>query len=169
MVSGSTQSYMTRTLAILSDGRYVTAGLKYVGPSPYSFDVAVSRFLPDGTPDPSFGGGTVVTAAAPGRYDTPTVVLAQSDGKILVAGHTAPRGAARRPTCSCSATTPTARSTPRFGVGGKVVLDFGPGTRGEVHDLTFGSGGTIYLAGSLDQGDFNYADFAVVRLTAAGT
>ncbi|MCI0642491.1 MAG: hypothetical protein L0Y70_25725, partial [Gemmataceae bacterium] len=54
LLTATNPLYMTRTIATLPDGRFVTAGLKYVGTSPWSFDVAVSRFLPGGQLDTSF-------------------------------------------------------------------------------------------------------------------
>ncbi len=168
LLTATNPLYMTRTIATLPDGRLVTAGLKYVGPSPWSFDVAVSRFLPNGQLDTSFNGGTVVTNAAPDRYDTATVVLPQNDGKILVAGYSAPEGGSPETDMFVLRFNTDGTLDNTFGTGGKVLLDFPPGCRAEVHDLTFGPSGSIYLAGTLDLGDANFGDFAVVRLTASG-
>jgi len=166
LLTASSQTNMTRTIATLPDGGHVTAGLKYVGSS---FDVAVYRFLPNGQLDSSFGGGgVVVTPVAPVRYDTPTVILPQSDGKILVAGHSAPEWATTETDMFVLRFNTNGTLDNTFGVGGIVLLDSPEGYRAEVQDLTFGPNGSIYLAGTLDRFDGNFADFAVVRLTAAG-
>ncbi|HJZ89895.1 MAG TPA: hypothetical protein VKE40_03415, partial [Gemmataceae bacterium] len=165
----SLMAYNTQTMATLPDGRYVTAGLRYIGPGPNAYDVAVSRFLSNGLSDQSFGsGGTVYTPIAAGSYDAPTVILPQSDGKILVAGNTAPEFTPYKTTMFVLRYNTNGTLDTTFGVGGKVVLDFGPNTLAEVHDLTFGASGTIYLAGMLDRFDGSFGDFAVVRLTATG-
>jgi len=138
---------------LLADGRYVTAGLKYVGPKPVRVRPSASPgSCRNGQPDTSFGGsGTVITPVVASRYDMPTVILAQSDGKILVAGHTTPEGGSwSRHVRDAIQHNGTLDTT--FGSGGKVVLDFGTGTHAEVQDMTFGPGGTIYLAGMLDRG-----------------
>ena len=48
--------------------------------------ILVARFLDDGTPDPSFGTGGVVTTPVGEESEAHAVAL-QSDGSIVVAGH----------------------------------------------------------------------------------
>lgn len=54
--------------------------------------VALLRFLPDGTPDPSFGTGGAVETASNGQVAGAAVAV-QSDGRIVVAAtHSSPEG-----------------------------------------------------------------------------
>lgn len=51
----------------------------------------LSKFLPNGLPDASFGvGGVVATNLAPYSGPQPRNITVQSDGKILISGHTGP-------------------------------------------------------------------------------
>jgi uncharacterized delta-60 repeat protein len=48
-------------------------------------DIVLARYLPDGSPDPSFGNGGVVTTDLGGN-ESPYRVTFQTDGKIVIAG-----------------------------------------------------------------------------------
>jgi uncharacterized delta-60 repeat protein len=65
--------------ALLPDGRILAAGIIYVGLK----DATISRFLPDGKPDVTFGQGGTVTFAAE-LY--PFAIKLQKDGKAIVVG-----------------------------------------------------------------------------------
>lgn len=61
-----------------------SSGLNFFGPR----DFALWRYIPDGTPDPSFGtNGFVITAVTPNFQDCNSIAL-QNDGKIVAAGKT---------------------------------------------------------------------------------
>jgi uncharacterized delta-60 repeat protein len=75
---GST-SYAT---AIDKQGRIVVAGYTLKSHS----DMAVARFLPNGKPDPRFGGGDGRVTVNLGGTDYAFDVALQSDGKIVLAG-----------------------------------------------------------------------------------
>ena len=90
-----------QAVAIQADGRIVAAG-PAVGPGDESGNFAVARYNLDGSLDPTFGGGgwttTDVKRVNPftGRWE-PTNDLArdlalQSDGRIVVAGHSTGAG-----------------------------------------------------------------------------
>jgi uncharacterized delta-60 repeat protein len=75
-------------VAVQPDGKIVVAGVsKASGDFAVSdYDIAVTRYLPDGTLDPDFGsGGTVVTPVVAGD-DLAYALALQPDGKIVVAG-----------------------------------------------------------------------------------
>jgi uncharacterized delta-60 repeat protein len=80
------------SLAIQPDGKIVATGIatKYGqggGDNLFNTDILVSRFLPDGTPDKSFGtNGPVITDM--GSLDLSFGIVVQPDGKILVGGQT---------------------------------------------------------------------------------
>ena len=71
-------------LSLQSDGRIVVAGIRFNG---IDNDVLVLRFNGNGTPDTSFGSRGVVIYDS-GRDDVGHGVVAQKDGKIVVAGST---------------------------------------------------------------------------------
>jgi uncharacterized delta-60 repeat protein len=80
-VSGGTDEILA--LAPLAGGMLVAAGRTFDGAG---FDYVVARYLPDGSPDPSFGGDGVVTTSF-GADDRAWGVAVQHDGKIVVAGN----------------------------------------------------------------------------------
>jgi uncharacterized delta-60 repeat protein len=69
-----------------ADGKIVTAG--FVQTSPIEFDFALVRYNPDGTLDPSFGRGGIVTTDLGTQRDTATALAIQPDGKIVAVGST---------------------------------------------------------------------------------
>jgi uncharacterized delta-60 repeat protein len=69
--------------AIQSDGKMVVVGRQ--GTGPYSFELAVARFNPDGSPDSSFGSGGVTYSSLADSAGSGVVL--QPDGKILVCGN----------------------------------------------------------------------------------
>ena len=90
-----------RAVAVQPDGRILVAGSTGRSGS----DLALERYTGDGTPDPSFGKGGIVTT--PG-FASPSAVVVQPDGGILVAG----TGLVRF--------TPDGKLDPSFGGGGIV-------------------------------------------------
>jgi uncharacterized delta-60 repeat protein len=81
-----TPSLVAGGLALQADGDLVVAGARsQAGNSNF----ALARYLPDGTPDPNFGTGGVVTTDLGTAMDTAVAVTVQGSGageKILVAG-----------------------------------------------------------------------------------
>ena len=73
-------------LAVLPDGRFVVAGDIDISGSQGEL-VAVARYRPDGTLDPTFSGDGKVNAKFPGaEHYTVSAVARQSDGRIVVGG-----------------------------------------------------------------------------------
>jgi uncharacterized delta-60 repeat protein len=72
-------------VAVRPDGKIVACGTVGFG----DYRVLVARFLPDGTPDPNFGGGDGVVTTNLSNGDENGFGLAlQADGKIVVVGNT---------------------------------------------------------------------------------
>ena len=109
-------------LALQHDGKILAGGST-------RGDIAVVRYRPDGTVDPSFGtGGRVFTDF--GRGDGLSDLVVQLDGKILAGGATTPRGGSPNESVFALARyRPDGRLDPRFGSRGKVTTDL-PGTLG---------------------------------------
>lgn len=73
-------------LAVMPDGRFVVAGDIDISGS-QGVLVAVARYRPDGTLDPTFSGDGKVNAQFPGAaHYTVSAVALQSDGRIVVGG-----------------------------------------------------------------------------------
>ena len=71
------------------DGKLVVTGLSaYAASSPGVGDMFVTRFLPDGHLDPTFGRGGTATTGLPnlGNIAYPAALLQQADGQLVVAG-----------------------------------------------------------------------------------
>jgi uncharacterized delta-60 repeat protein len=116
-----------------------------VGFSPGNNSLALARLNPDGTPDPSFGTGGVVTVAFAAGSDTfGEAVAVQPDGKIVVAGgNTAYSGKGKNLTGTGAIVlvrfNPDGSLDPTFGPGGKVLAPV-PTNAGGVGEGQFGMG-----------------------------
>jgi uncharacterized delta-60 repeat protein len=82
-----TEAFYSKAVGTLvqTDGKII--GICSVNPLSDSSDVVVFRFLPDGTPDPSFGTNGKVTTAVTNLADEARAGALQKDGKIIVAGY----------------------------------------------------------------------------------
>jgi uncharacterized delta-60 repeat protein len=69
--------------ALQSDGKILLGGDFDSGST---YDLAVVRFLADGTPDPGFGTNGVATVAVGGADNYGTDIAVQPDGKVLLMG-----------------------------------------------------------------------------------
>jgi len=79
------------SVVVQPDGKIVAAG--YSVSSSNDYDVAVMRYNTDGTLDESFDfDGKVTTDIGANSTDFMTAVVVQSDGKIVVAGHSVAAG-----------------------------------------------------------------------------
>lgn len=71
-------------VVVQSDGKIVVAGYAHNGTN---YDIAVVRYLSSGSLDTSFNGTGKITTAIGTNHDFANSVALQSDGKIIVAGH----------------------------------------------------------------------------------
>jgi uncharacterized delta-60 repeat protein len=134
------------------DGKLVAAGTA-VGPN-RNAPLALVRYNPDGSPDPTFGtGGTVVNDFG-GVFQWPTGLVRQPDGKLAVAGGTDAFLLARF--------NPNGTPDPKFGTGGLVTTSLGPAGGGP-EALAMQADGKLVAAGW--QGGVQ-PDFALVRYRA---
>jgi uncharacterized delta-60 repeat protein len=206
---------LAQDLAIQPDGRIVTVGL--TASLPEGTNIAVTRFRPDGSLDPSFGDGGIATVdfsadefenatalsllpdgkiavlarlepstwvlgrlRPDGRLDTgfgtggivrshldgeALDLLAQDDGRLVVAGRTAPTGT------DFDVTLVRYRRDGRldrsFGTGGVVTTDIAGSTDGAAA-VTAGPHHTLVIAGTTDPipSSSPYADLLVARYHA---
>jgi uncharacterized delta-60 repeat protein len=82
LVGGSGQSYLLTSLALQRDGRIVVAAGPAVFEPPQP--VQLTRYLPDGSPDPSFGTNGRVSLTMTDAAIYPSVAV-QPDGRIVLA------------------------------------------------------------------------------------
>jgi uncharacterized delta-60 repeat protein len=76
-------------IVLQPDGKIVVVGASRVEGDSASEDVALARYLPNGSLDATFSGdGKVLTDLGSGEGDVATAVALQPDGKIVVAGFT---------------------------------------------------------------------------------
>jgi uncharacterized delta-60 repeat protein len=76
-------------VAVQRDGRILVAGSSFSGTD---YDFAVVRYRKDGSLDPTFGRGGIVTTDIESTDDEVRAIAVQADGKIVVAGYAAERG-----------------------------------------------------------------------------
>ena len=122
-----------------------------------SFDAALVRYLPDGNIDRSFGSagtGIVLTSLAASSMDLAYVLLAQADGKLLVAGHS----------LNCNAVPPTSDfMLLRYTADGAVDPTFGARGDGRSQLKVTPDGNAIWFNAALQ------ADGRIVTLGSVGT
>lgn len=112
-------------VVIQTDGKIVVAGSIARG---RRTDVAVRRYLSDGTPDAEFGSGGRVITDFGAFWDSAREVALQSDGRIVVAGTSEPSVLASA--FALARYTTSGRLDRGFGKGGKVRTVFDVGVTG---------------------------------------
>jgi uncharacterized delta-60 repeat protein len=158
-------------VAIQSDGRIVVVG-SWVEVLDFPFlvvihGVAVARFLPDGTPDASFGNMGVVVLLESVHDSLPGGVLVQpADGKIVVL---ATVGTNSAHDFALERLLPDGTPDSTFGSGGIVFDDLGADDNAV--DMTLDSGGNIVVSGATGAGGPPYLlyDTVLARYRPDGT
>lgn len=144
-----------QSVVVQPDGGIVLLG--YTASTTLDYDFALVRYLPDGSPDNSFGNaGTVVTAITP-SFDAGYALALQPDGKIVAGGYAAGNG---HPEFAVARYLPNGNPDTGFGLNGITHTDLLTGTD-QITALAIGTDGKIVAAGRSNNGtDF---DFAVAR------
>ncbi len=152
-----------RGVAIQDDGKIVAAGV--FG----TYEFAVARYNPDGSPDPGFSGdGKVITDF--GGRDLGEAVAIQDDGKIVVAGASDDLDGVNDGDFAVARYNPNGSLDTSFSGDGKVVTSFGRSEHG--YAVTIQDDGKIVVAGSkyANDGPFDRdADFAIARYNPNGS
>lgn len=132
--------------AVQKDGKILVLAMTGSALENRSTDPIVTRLLPNGALDRSFGGDGTVEEDLGGRYDDGTAVAALPDGGIAIAGGSANRYSSRVGAIPerwvVERLRPGGAPDPSFGQGGRVttvdgVQDLKPGPRGSL--FVFGS------------------------------
>lgn len=151
------------SVAIQSDGRIVLAGWKDFG----SCDFALARYKIDGNLDSTFGLNGKVLTDFGGEYDRAWSLAIQSDGKIVLAGSTNVFSATTNYDFALARYNLNGSLDNSFGVGGKVVTDFGSSNE-NCYSILIQSDGKILAAGYSNTVSSN-SDFALARYTPNGS
>jgi len=134
-------------VAVQPDGKILV-----VGTPEGSEGFSIARLLPNGSPDPSWGEGGVVTTPL-GKFASAFDVAVQPDGKIVVVGE-AP--GAKNEDFAIVRYLSNGKLDPGFGEGGIVILPVGElGDQGRV--VAIGPGGRIAVVGISDLPSFRNA------------
>ena len=152
---------------VQNDGSIVVAGSAQmpIAGGFFGNDYALVRYLPNGDLDPAFGGVGKVTTTIAGATDLGSSVALQVDGKILVAGRVADRGA-DDPDVGVVRYLSNGTLDRDFGSGGIARIDYGSGAWDEATDVVVQPDGRIVIGGHVAvAGDDR---FAVARLEANG-
>ncbi len=148
------------SVAVQNDSKIVVAGYSYNGSD---YDVAVVRYLSDGSPDSSFGTGGKVTTPVGSTNDYGLAVAMQNNGNIVVAGYSF-NGVNNDFAVIRYAGDGSLDTT--FGTGGKVTTALG--NYGDVgYAMVIQSDGKIVVAGYSDDASSNF--FALVRYNSDGS
>src|SRR5262249_50441104 len=162
------QPDVTQAVAIQSDGKIITAGMRENAGNSNFYDFAISRFNANGTLDTSFGGTGVVYTDVSGQSDKPYAGVIQPDGKIVVGGI---GGDGPNYFWILARYNADGSLDTSFGSGGKVVTNPNPSGSNAIWDLALQSDGKIIAAGDMDIVGTNPPDgeIAVARYNTNGT
>jgi uncharacterized delta-60 repeat protein len=149
-------------LVVQADGKLVAAGAAF---DTTGLDFALARYNPDGTLDPSFGTGGLVTTDFAATNDQAVGLIVQADGKLVAAGSTdvIPGGS----DLALARYNPDGTLDPSFGTGGKVTTDFA-GDVDVASALAAQADGRLVVAGVSNTPGVANADFALVRYRSNG-
>lgn len=155
--SSSAGEESVNAIATQGDGKIVVAGQSTANGNP---DMVVARYLPNGTPDPSFGtGGKAVLQLFDDTLpDAANGLTVLPDGKILIAGTSDDSYAVVR-------LTATGALDPSFGTDGSTIIGYDDSIDAG-NALALQTDGKILVAGTstIDGRDY----FGLLRFTAAG-
>ena len=140
--------------AVQPDGRIVAAG---VSNGAGTYDFALTRYMADGSVDPSFGSDGKVRTDFASSYDWAYALALQPDGKIVVGGVTDASGSRD---FGLARYLPDGSLDTTFGDGGRVVANLRPLSADTVYGLAVQPDGKILAGGT------TFPDAVVLRPNA---
>jgi uncharacterized delta-60 repeat protein len=152
------QEAAAQGVLVAADGRIVAAGLAAVQAG-QGDRFALTRYLTDGTLDPGFGSGGIVTTRLPGGDALGQAIAAQSDGRLVVVGQ-ANRPGGRSSAFGVARYGPDGRLDPSFGRLGIVTTGFGRQMLAAANGVVIQRNGRIVAAGGTG------SSFALARYLA---
>ena len=155
-------------MALQADGKIVMVGGTFT-------DFILARFNADGSLDTGFGiGGKVTTDMGGGPFEQEEAlgVAIQSDGRIVVVGHTSiptsPPAPNLPPTFALARYTSDGKLDPSFGSGGRVSAN----VNGIAYAVAIQPDGKIVVAGEfsfVSSNGSDFSDFTVARFNTNGS
>jgi uncharacterized delta-60 repeat protein len=146
-------------LAVQSDGKIVAAG------SAGAAAFAVARYNPDGSLDPRFGAGGLVTTAFGGFFNEANGLVMQADGRIVAAGEVV--NVDSTSAFALARYRSDGSLDPAFGTGGTLTTDFaGTGTAAA---LVMQASGRLVAAGTANPATGTGNDFALAGYRPDGS
>ncbi len=155
-------------IAVQADGKIVVAGSAKSGADVTTTDFAVARYLPDGTLDPDFGSGGVVTSDFAGSTDYGHAVAIQADGRMIVVGEAI---SGTQKTFALIRYNSDGTVDPSFGTDGKVLTTFS-GRDSRAYEIVVQPDEKIVVAGDgyrTPSPPLNDSDFALARYNSDGS
>jgi uncharacterized delta-60 repeat protein len=142
-----------RDLAVQPDGRILVAGVTFedkASVDPHG-DFILARYLSDGSADPAFGiGGVLTTGFSEGSYDDAYALVLQPDRRIVLGGYSTSGGGPGvlfgADNLALARYTPEGLPDMSFGDQGQTVVDAGSLDE-EIRDLALTPNGSIVAAG----------------------
>ncbi len=149
------------------DGKIVVGGSSQ---APFDIDnFLVTRYLPNGNLDSSFGeGGKVITDFNDSDRDIIRALALQSDGKIVAGGTNLFVGDSHSGNFALARYERNGLLDASFGNGGMVLTDFGP-NGDEINDIALQPDGKIVAAGTANYGFMQNTSMALVRYNTDGS
>ncbi len=166
-----TNNDRAQDLAIQEDGKIVLAGFANVGNAANTFNFAVARLNANGSLDTSFDtDGRQAFAFNSLNQDFATGAALQPDSKIVVVGTTTVTIGGETDFAVARLNANGSFDT-SFDTDGRqtVAFNLGGTNNDEGNDVAIQADGSILLAGSAATATAGDSDFAVARLTTAGT
>jgi uncharacterized delta-60 repeat protein len=152
-------------IAVQANGYILVAGSLF-NPAQGASDFAIVRYTTNGSLDVNFGaGGKVVTDFATNSSDYAYAIALQADGKIVVAGSSAP-GAAYLNDLALARYNSNGSLDVNFGVGGKVTTAMLAGGNEVATDLAIQADGKIVVVGQAAHS--NTSDVVLARYSSNG-
>ncbi len=162
-------SAVISSVVIQPDGKILVAG----GVFPlfvFAGDFTLARYNENGTLDPTFGVGGIVTTTFPGQGSYAFSLVLQGDGKIIAAGTDFVNFSSddsSNTDFGLERYNPDGSPDTTFGNGGQVTTDF-DGFNDDAFSVLVQADGKIVAVGSA-KNPANFYDFAAVRYFANGT
>lgn len=157
----STGNDAATSVVIQSDGKIVAAGLAFNSGTGFT-DFALTRYLPNGALDTSFGGGGIVTTTIGAGDSFINGLALQTDGKLVAVG-VSYNGLDTDFTLARY--LPNGTLDPSFGFGGIVITD--SSLTDDLRAVVIQPDGKIVVGGN--SGPPNLGQFTVVRYLTNGT
>lgn len=165
LYKGNNSSALAKSMAVQPDGKIVIAGYN-IATGGFSEDMLAIRFLPNGTPDNTFGTNGQVAISFLGGSEKANSVILQADGKIVLGGF------ASTPTFKNLALVrlnPNGTLDAGFGVGGKkTYAPLNNNCDKEITQITLANDGKILAATTIRDSITQYDNMVALRFTTTG-